>query len=52
MNVCPVGARIFGDLNDPESKISQAVATEATIRLRDELGTEPSVYYVIPKEGL
>jgi molybdopterin-containing oxidoreductase family iron-sulfur binding subunit len=52
VNICPVGARIFGDLNDPNSNVSQAIASEATIRLREELGTEPSVYYVIPKEGL
>jgi Fe-S-cluster-containing dehydrogenase component len=52
VNICPVGARLFGDLNNPNSKVSQAIATEATIRLREELGTEPSVYYVIPKEGL
>jgi molybdopterin-containing oxidoreductase family iron-sulfur binding subunit len=52
VNICPVGARIFGDMNDPESIISQAIASEATTRLREELGTEPSVYYVIPKEGL
>lgn len=52
VNICPVGARLFGDLNNPESRVSQAIATEATIRLREELGTEPSVYYIIPKEGL
>ncbi len=52
VNICPVGARLFGDLNNPDSDVSQAIATEATIRLREELGTEPSVYYVIPKEGL
>jgi Fe-S-cluster-containing dehydrogenase component len=52
VNICPVGARLFGDLNDPTSKVSQALATEATMRLREELGTEPSVYYIIPKEGL
>jgi Fe-S-cluster-containing dehydrogenase component len=52
VNICPVGARIFGDLNDPDNKVSHALATEATIRLREELGTETSVYYVIPKEGL
>jgi len=52
VNICPVGARVFGDLNNPNSKISQAIETEATIRLREELGTEPGVYYVIPKEGL
>jgi molybdopterin-containing oxidoreductase family iron-sulfur binding subunit len=52
VNICPVGARVFGDLNDPNSQVSQAIDIEATIRLREELGTEPSVYYVIPKEGL
>lgn len=52
VNICPVGARLFGDLNDSESTVSQAIATEATIRLREELGTEPSVYYIVPKEGL
>jgi Fe-S-cluster-containing dehydrogenase component len=52
VNICPVGARVFGDLNNPDSPVSQAIATEATIRLREELGTEPSVYYIIPKEGL
>ncbi len=52
VNICPVGARLFGDLNDPESPVSQAISIEATMRLREELGTEPSVYYVIPKEGL
>ncbi|HSB65898.1 MAG TPA: ferredoxin, partial [Anaerolineales bacterium] len=52
VNICPVGARVFGDLNDPNSQVSQVIANEATIRLREELGTEPSVYYVIPKEGL
>ncbi len=52
VNICPVGARLFGDLNDPNSPVSQAISVEATIRLREELGTEPSVYYVIPKEGL
>ena len=52
VNICPVGARLFGDLNNPTSPVSQAISVEATIRLREELGTEPSVYYVIPKEGL
>jgi Fe-S-cluster-containing dehydrogenase component len=52
VNICPVGARVFGDLNDPESPVSKAVAANPTLRLREELGTEPSVYYVPPKEGL
>jgi len=52
VNVCPVGARTFGNLVDPESEVSQLIETNATIRLREELGTEPSVYYIPPKEGL
>jgi len=52
VNVCPVGARIFGDLNDPGSKISQVIEANATFRLREDLGTNPHVYYIPPKEGL
>ena len=46
VNVCPVGARVFGDLKDPESEISQVLDRQPTIRLRDELGTDSSVYYI------
>jgi molybdopterin-containing oxidoreductase family iron-sulfur binding subunit len=52
VNICPVGARIFGNMNDPNSTVSNAIANNPTIRLREELGTEPSVYYIPPKEGL
>jgi Fe-S-cluster-containing dehydrogenase component len=52
VNICPVGARTFGNLNDPQSHISQLIAQTATIRLREELGTEPNVYYIPPEEGL
>jgi Fe-S-cluster-containing dehydrogenase component len=45
---CPVGARIFGDLNDPESNVSRAIATHHTYRLREDLGTGPRVYYIPP----
>lgn len=51
VNICPVKARVFGDLNDPNSPISQVIASHPTFRLREELGTEPNVYY-IPPEGM
>ena len=42
---CPVKARIFGDLEDPESKISIMIIQKKAWRLQEHLGTEPSVYY-------
>ncbi|MFZ6029532.1 MAG: 4Fe-4S dicluster domain-containing protein [Chloroflexota bacterium] len=52
VNACPVGARLFGNLNDPGSPISQYISSHTTLRLREDLGTEANVYYVPPKEGL
>ncbi len=52
VNICPVEARVFGNLKDPDSTVSKIIAESATFRLREELGTEPSVYYIPPKEGL
>lgn len=48
--VCPVQARIFGDLNDPNSKASQALKSHSSYRLREDLGTSPRVYY-LPAEA-
>jgi phenylacetyl-CoA:acceptor oxidoreductase 27-kDa subunit len=44
--VCPSGARIFGDLNDPESNVSKALRENPSYRLRENLGTGPRVYYL------
>lgn len=43
---CPMGARSFGDLNDPESNVSQLLADHPHFRLREDLGTSPHVYYL------
>lgn len=43
--ICPVGARTFGDLNDPESTISKMLVEENLVTLRPELGTKPKLYY-------
>lgn len=51
VNICPVEARVFGDLNDPDSRVSRLIKDLPTFRLREDLGTEPNVYYV-PPEGM
>jgi Fe-S-cluster-containing dehydrogenase component len=43
---CHQKARIFGDLDDPESDISKLIGSVGTYRLLEEYGTEPSVYYI------
>jgi len=43
---CPTGARAFGDLNDPNSNVSQMLKNHPSYRLRENLGTNPRVYYL------
>lgn len=47
---CPVKARIFGNLNDPESEVSRWLASNPSYRLREDLGTAPRVYYLPARE--
>lgn len=47
---CPVGARKFGDLNDPDSEVSMLLKKYPSYRLREDLGTGPRVYYLPPRE--
>jgi phenylacetyl-CoA:acceptor oxidoreductase subunit 1 len=46
VNACPQGARLFGDLNDPDSNVSRALAASPHYRLKEELGAGPRVYYL------
>lgn len=48
VNICPTGARVFGDLNDPESLVSILLKAKASFRLREDLATFPRVYYLPP----
>ncbi len=41
------GAIVVGDLDDPESDVRALLNEHYTIRRKQSLGTEPSVYYVI-----
>lgn len=42
---CPAKARIYGDLDDPESEISQVIAKRHGYVLLEEQGTKPQVHY-------
>ena len=44
--VCPGQARTFGDLDDPESDVSRLIVKHRGFRLREELGTDPAVFYI------
>lgn len=41
------GGLVFGDLNDPSSEVRKILSSNYTIRRKPQLGTEPSVYYLI-----
>jgi molybdopterin-containing oxidoreductase family iron-sulfur binding subunit len=43
---CPAGARIFGDLNDPQSPPSRALARHSPRVLLKDKGTAPKVFYI------
>ena len=47
IDVCRAGARYWGDLDDPNSEVSQAIAKHPYIQLLPERGTNPSVYYLV-----
>jgi tetrathionate reductase subunit B len=43
---CVARARIFGDLNDPNSEVAQLLAQYPTESLNASLGTSPQVFYI------
>lgn len=47
---CPAKARMFGDLNDPESDINRVLREHPSFQLREDLGTKPRVYYLPANE--
>lgn len=45
VEACPTGARIFGNLLDPNSEIRWVLANKKVFRLKEDLGTEPKFWY-------
>lgn len=42
---CPTGARVFGNLLDPNSEIRWVLANKKVFRLKEDLKTEPRFWY-------
>ncbi|BBF23608.1 4Fe-4S dicluster domain-containing protein [Sutterella megalosphaeroides] len=47
--VCPVHARMFGDVSDPESPISRKLRAVKSEKLLPEKGTKPNFFVVVSK---
>lgn len=42
---CPTGARVFGNLLDPNSELRYILANKTVFRLKEDLKTEPKFWY-------
>ncbi len=45
LEACPTGARVFGNILDPESEIRWLFENKRVLILKEHLGTEPSFFY-------
>jgi Fe-S-cluster-containing dehydrogenase component len=45
VEACPTGARVFGNLLDPDSEIRWVLANKRIFRLKEDLKTEPRFWY-------
>ncbi len=45
VEICPVGARKFGNLLDPDSEINWILKNKRVFRLKEELNTQPKFFY-------
>ena len=43
---CPTSALVFGDRNDPDSRVSDMARSDRGFRLLESLGTDPAVTYL------
>ena len=47
VTTCIGGATYFGDKNDPDSLASELISSPRVTRLKEDLGTDPKVYYLV-----
>jgi len=46
-DACPTGARVFGNLLDPDSEIRFVLKHKKVFRLKEDLGTDPKFWYFV-----
>ena len=46
VEVCPTGARIFGNLLDPDDEVSVLKNTHPVQTIKPDAGTNPNIYYI------
>jgi molybdopterin-containing oxidoreductase family iron-sulfur binding subunit len=44
--ICPTGAIVFGDLDNPRHRVAELMGNARAFRVMEDLGTEPKVYYL------
>lgn len=49
LEVCPTGARVFGNLLDPDSEINYILQNKRVYILKEDVGTQPRFYYFFDK---
>ena len=47
IEICTARARFWGDFDDPDSEVSQLIHDRECMQLLPEMGTNPSVYYLV-----
>jgi len=47
---CPAQAIVFGDLDDPDSRVSTLARSARAFQLLEDLGTRPKLYYLSERE--
>ena len=52
VEVCPVGARLFGDIRDSEGQVSRIIKEETIGILKPEVGCQNKAYYVGLEKGV
>jgi molybdopterin-containing oxidoreductase family iron-sulfur binding subunit len=49
LEACPTGARVFGNMLDPESDIRWVLENKRVFVLKEDLGTQPRFFYFFDK---